>query len=151
MLLDNIITKYNPIIHLQDNLGREHIEIEGNSFTILKIISFEEWIRNNYASFDNFMNLKRKDKEVIFLRWKWGLSDNVNQDLEASETQTLHLIKDFDLSGIKQDVKFYLENKIVFNKYCFHIKGRIGLLELTEEDNVLKNKVIDAFEGKEIK
>ena len=131
-----------------DHLGREHIEIEGSSFTLLKIIPFEVWIRKKYKSFDAFLNLKFQDRETVFLRWKWGCGDESNRDLEISERYTVHLLKGEDFGQLSAALKFYFEKKLSFEEYCKEVRNRIGLRHEKKEDlPTEEQRLVGIFDG----
>lgn len=130
-------------------MGREHTEIEGVSFMLEKIILFEVWIKKNYSSFDSFLNLKDKDKEKIFLRWKWGLSDESNPFLESSERHTLHILQGTDLSRLSEALQYYFNNKVAFDKYCKEVREQIGLVyRKTEELPEVAQQALSIFDGR---
>ena len=125
----------------------EHTEINGVPFALTPIIPFEEWIQIKYGSWDKFNALSRRDKEKIFLRWKWGFTEEgINEGLEVSEKQTLYLFKDSDLSDLSEAIKFHIENKRNFDRICYETKKRIGLIF---KSNPLIDKLIDTFDARE--
>lgn len=117
-----------------DYLGRQHVGISGHQFTLINIIPFEDWVVKNYKSFSAFMDLKEKDRETIFLRWKWGLQDESSAELESSERQTLRMMHDAKVETMSPGVRYAIENKILFDRYCTDIRRRIGLIKQTREE-----------------
>ena len=127
--------------------NRKHIEIDGTSWTVIPIIPFEEWIQMRYGNWDKFNTLPRKDKEKLFLRWKWGFTDErANESLELSEKATLFQFKDSDLSDLSDAWRFHIQNKRDFDRICYETKKRIGLIF---KSNPLVDKIIDTFDAQE--
>lgn len=125
----------------------EHTEINGTKFALIPIIPFEHWINERYSNFEKFNSLSKKDKEKIFLRWKWGLSDDrINEELDFNEQHALYLLKDNDLSTMKEEVKFHIQQKRIFDRICYETKKRIGIIFT---HNPLIDKIIDTFDAKE--
>ena len=123
----------------------QHTEIEGVNFALFPITPFETWLQENYRKANEFYGLTKKDKEKIFLRYKWGYMDErANEGLEINEQGTLRLFKDADLSQLSEAWKFYIEQKLLFNQICFETKKRIGLIE---PYNPLAEKVKQIFES----
>lgn len=107
----------------------EHTEVGGYGMTLVPIIPFENWLELRFGSVDKFDALSKKDKEKIFLRWKWGFNDErTNEELELSEKLILFQLKDNDLSELSEGVRFYILNKRNFERICFETKKRIGLI-----------------------
>lgn len=139
------------IVHDNDTLGREQIEIDGYQCTSVKRIDFFEWLRDSFKrSIDEFLRLPLKDRRKIFLRWKWGsLSEDANEDCEITRRGTIGMFKDgfpvakagnWYYSQIKQD-----------EKDCYEIQERIGIV--VEKDRFNKvdeevNKVAREFGGR---
>lgn len=123
-----------------DSLGREMIEINGMSFTKQKIIPFNNWLKRQKTNMNDLMNLSLKERELIFLRWKWGLSDAANESLENTEQHILFMIKDWDLTKESDEYRFHFEHKRNFNRICYEIKKQIGLAELPKDENIEKIK-----------
>jgi hypothetical protein len=112
-----------------DTLGREHIETEGSRFTLEGVMSFEEWARRHCGGMEIFNKFKYNDKETLFLRWKYGLSDAVNQELNKTDKYILYVTKDMDLDKItRPGLKFHIKNKRWFESYCYQVKEKIGLV-----------------------
>ena len=108
----------------------QHTDIEGTNFSLLPIIPFETWLQENYKKANEFYKFTKQDKEKIFLRWKWGFMDErANENLEAGEQATIYLFKDAELNQLSETWKFYIEQKLLFNKICIETKKRIGLIE----------------------
>ena len=127
----------------------EHIEINGVSFSLIPIIPFEEWVEARHGHYEKFISLSHRDKEKIFLRWKWGFNDErMNEGLESSEKATLYQFKDRDLTGESEPWRFHIEHKRDFDRICYETKERIGLIF---KPNPLMDKVIDAFDAREMK
>lgn len=126
----------------------EHTEINGVNFSLIPVIPFEEWLQLRYGGMNKFNALSHKDKEKIFLRWKWGFNDErANDGLELSEKQTLYFFKDNDLSKLSEPWKFHIQHKRDFDKICYETKKRIGLIFTS---NPLVNKLIDTFDATEV-
>lgn len=125
----------------------EHTEIDGIGFSLISIVPLEEWLQARYGGMDKFDKLSHRDKEKIFLRWKYGFTDEwANEELELTEKQTLFQFKDSDLSDLSEAVKFHIQHKRNFNRICYETKKRIGLIR---QKNPLVDKVIQEFDAKE--
>lgn len=123
----------------------KHTEINGTHFTLIPIIPFEQWCSRKYGNMDKFMSLTPKDREKVFLRWKWGHDENMdNESLESSERATLFQFKDADLSTLSEAIRFHIENKLMFDEICEYTKRRIGLIQ---ERNPRIDKVMETFSG----
>lgn len=125
----------------------EHTKKNGVSFTLIPIIPFEDFIEKRYKTWDKFNDLSLKDKEKIFLRWKWGFEDErANEELDLNERQILFLFKDNDLSQEKEAIKFHLECKRNFDSICYRTKLRIGLIY---QRNPTTDKLAETFDARE--
>ena len=130
-------------------IDNEHKEIDGVSWTLIPIIPFEKWVEARHSGgMDKFKTLSRRDKEKVFLRWKWGWTDErANEGLEITEKTTLYQFKDNDLSEESPTIKFHIEHKRNFNRICYATKQRIGLIF---KNNPLVDKLIDTFDAAEV-
>ncbi len=125
----------------------EHTEIEGARFALIPIIPFEEWAGKKMGM-DKFNALSRRDKEKIFLRWKWGFGDEVaNESLEMNEKATLYLFKDSDLNDLSEVYRFHIQGKRRFDRICYETKLRIGLIF---KSNPLVDKIVNEFDAIEM-
>lgn len=106
-------------------------------------LNFYQWLTKNFGSVDAFMKLKYKDKEKIFLRWKWSLSDEANYNLEMSRQSLLHMIENTESKDDSYADYFDKINK--FNKECIKIKESIGLVK--QQPDIYTKKVLNAFDG----
>ncbi len=124
-----------------------HTEINGVSFSLIPIVPFEEWIESRYGNLDKFNTLSKKDKYKLFLRWKWGFTDErVNEELDSNEKEILYRFKDSDLNELSEVLKFHLNHKRQFDRICYDTKIKIGLII---KSNPLVDKLIDTFDAKE--
>jgi len=127
----------------------EHKEIDGYWFALIPIIPFEDWFTQRFGKMDKFYQLNRKDKEKIFLRWKWGfLDDRANEQIDFTEIATLNHYKDCDLSKLSEGWRFYIVQKRNFARICQETRKLLGLTEV--EYNPLVEKVIETYDGREI-
>ena len=128
-------------------IDNEHKEIDGVSFTLIPIIPFEEWVEKRHSGMEKFKTLSRRDKEKVFLRWKWGFDDaRANEGLELSEKQILYQFKEGNLSAENPAIRFHIECKLNFDRVCYETKKRIGLIF---KSNPLVNKLVDTFNATE--
>lgn len=129
-----------------DNLERDLVQAGTNSFCLQKIILFENWVETRFGSMDKFDALSKKDKEKVFLRWKWGFNDErTNEELELNEQGILFRFKDDGLSKFSEGVKFHIENKRQYDRICYETKKRIGLIF---QSSPLAEKVAKIFDAK---
>ena len=120
------------------------MEIEGVSFTLIPIVSFEKWAEEKMGM-NKFEALSKRDKYKIFLRWKWGFFDEkTNEELELSEKEILYRFKDSNLSGA---LKFNLQHKRQFDRICYDTKIKIGLIN---KPNPLVDKLVKTFDATEL-
>ncbi len=132
-----------------DSLGREHVEVGGNRFCVEVKPDFEEWLHAKYGqTMSAFMNLKRYEREKIFLLWKWGLCDTSNTELESSRRAIMHLIRDMDLQGASEDYKFYLQRMKMFEHKCYLIKQNIGLVDMDTKKDPRMEKIMEQFNAR---
>ncbi len=112
----------------------EHKEVSGTNFTVVHMMPFEEWLKRNGKTMDMLMQLKRPDREKIFLRWKWGFTDDqANEDLELSEKAILRMFQGDDLNELPEATRFHLQMKFKFEAHCQEVKKRIGLIVVHDE------------------
>src|SRR3990167_9953273 len=125
----------------------EHTDIEGTTFTLIPIIRFEDFVIKKYNTLVKFNDLSLKDREKIFLRWKWGFDDDrANEELNLNEKQILFLFKDKDLGELNGVWKFHIEHKQQFDRICYATKSRIGL---TYQRNPTIDKLTEVFDASE--
>jgi len=125
-----------------------HIEINGVSFSLIPIIPFEEWVEARHGHYEKFISLSRRDKEKIFLRWKWGFNDErINEGLESSEKATLNQFKGRELNGESEPWRFHIEHKRDFDRICYETQKRIGLIFKSDP---LVDKLIDDFDARKV-
>lgn len=116
----------------------ESVKVGKHWITVEDKLSFREWVENRYKDWSAFLELRKKDKEVIFLRWKWGFeNENSLRDLETTEQQILHAIREMDISKVDDGIRFYVEKKRRFDRQCYEIKKEIGLAEEPNPEVVL--------------
>ncbi len=133
-----------------DQYGRQHIEVGGYAFTLEKVLAFEDWVVKKYRDMNAFLQLNRNEKETILLRWKWGLSDASNVELESSEKQTLFMLRDVDVSNLPKGVRFYFQQKIQFDRACFQIRRRIGIIAIMRDEELPEEaqRAVEVFSGR---
>lgn len=121
---------------------KESIEIKGMSFTTVKGPDFFTWLKNKYnKSLDAILGLSMKEREVLLLRWKHGLSDEANYAIEEGEKSLLFMVKDMACEDIKNNpYDFHIACLRRFNDKCFAIRKQLGLEigAVTPEDEELK-------------
>ena len=129
----------------------EFVEVGGMSFCLQKIVDFEVWLRQRYSkSLNDFMGLTRPQREEIFLRWKWGLTDpGSNMALEEGEKQTLYATKDMQCNNPNDPYQYYIGLKRNYDRYCFELKKRIDLCDELSDDEEVK-KVEEIFNGRQV-
>lgn len=131
----------------KDSLGREMLQVGKNNFVVDEKENFFIWIEKRYGSTSEFMKLKSKDKEKIFLRWKHGFTnDTTNRTVELTEQSILSQTRDMEFKD--SGWKFHIECKRKFNEQCNKIKERIGLIR--ESVNPEMEKIMATFGGSEI-
>jgi len=125
----------------------EHIEVEGARYSVIPIVKFEDWLNTRYGGMEKFRALSRKDKDAIFLRWKWGFEDaRANEGTEINERSILRLFKDDDLSNVSKLLQFHIGNKRKFDSICEDARDRIGL---SYKQDPLVDDISKKFNAKE--
>lgn len=110
----------------RNRMNRDHKDLEGYSFTVDVKADFFEWLKLGYGSIDKFMHLSPKDKEEIFLRWKWKFSNStINRELEMSEQATLQMVRGVEFKN--EGMRSYIDNKAIFDTQCRSVKQSIGI------------------------
>lgn len=132
-------------------LQGEHKSVAGMTFFLQKIIPFDVWLKTRYGkSVDAFLGLQRSDKEKVFLRWKWGFSENAsNVALEDGEQQTLFMAKDWPCDDPNNPYQYYIGLKRQFDRYCFEVKKQIGISDIKSDDPQVM-AAIETFGGEEV-
>ena len=124
-----------------------HTEIEGTKFAFIPIIPFEKWAEGKMGM-KKFDILSHKDKNKIFLRWKWGFEDDItNENLDMSEKASLYLFKDDDLNQLSEAWRFHIQHKRNFDRICYATKGRIGFIT---KNNPLIDKLVEEFDARTV-
>jgi len=128
--------------------GRTFVEVGGYEFIEKKIILFMEWMNQRFGSYDKFLKLGFKDKEKMFLRWKWGFQDDrANEQCEITEKGILFQFKDADLDALSSKaLAFALKEKRNFDAICFKVRQEIGLYR---KDDPMVDRVTKQFDAKE--
>ena len=139
-------------VYPKDELGGDHCDIDGQSYTVVKVEPFRYYIARKYGGWDNFMKLKFQDKNKIFLKWKHGFtSHETNIALEVTGRYFYNMHKNTNIEEIKNEgVKFYIKQKIWYEDYCFEVKRDIGLTEKKQEVIQEVQEIADKFGGKVI-
>jgi len=123
----------------RDKQGRQHIKVGKYGYTVVKKMDFFRWanIRKGLKT-DEVRILRPKDKEKLFLTWKWGFTnDNTNYELESSR-------RDMMMSVDRNTDDFYLREIIDWENWCFDIKRELGLVE---EKKAIDYIIEDRFSG----
>jgi len=133
-------------IYPKDEIGQDHWEIDGYSFTVVKAEPFRHYINRKYGDMDSFLSLKFKDKNRIFLQWKYGFgSYETNIAIEITDRYLYHHYKNTDTDN--EGLKFHIRQKIWYEEYCLDIKRDIGLLERKREVIKEVKELADKFGG----
>lgn len=122
---------YNTKSFGNDCYDREQIQVGKLSFTVIDKPDFTEYITKTYGGYEDFLRLKDKDKEKIFLRWKYGFtSDEANYAIEVTDRQLLALYKMQNINDIQEKgFRYAIQNKLSFEDRCIKIKKEIGLIK----------------------
>ena len=128
-----------------DEQNRKHIKIGKVHAVIEEQANFKNWIsRNN--TWDTFLMMKRRDKEKLFFRWKWGFTDgNTNFALELTRKSILRDIKDWDLDKVEEGLSWYFKRMLESEYSCNHIKAEIGLVSIGQSKEV--DELVNRFKG----
>ena len=125
--------------------GEEFYQTGKATFLLKKCLAFQTWIEKKYGSYQQFLNLKDSDKEKLFLRWKWGLSDdNANHNLEHTRRYIMANLE--DVEQLPEDIRDYYRIIKRFEDYCYSIKQEIGLA-MRKEDEDFISRARDIFGG----
>ena len=109
----------------------KHIEIDNHQFSLISIIPFKDWYIQHFGKMEKFYQLNRRDKEKIFLRWKWGFMDErANEQVDFTEIATLSYYKDCDLSKLPHAWRYHIEQKRNFAWISQETREQLGLTEI---------------------
>jgi len=96
---------------------------------IKKMIPFETWLRaNGIGDIIALMSRSDKDKEKVFLTWKWGLPDmRAAKSMEATRRDIVEMVLHFGLEHYKGESKIFFGEMVAFENRCNSIRRDIGL------------------------
>lgn len=125
------------------------MEKSGYRYTVIKPTPFKEYIIDRYGSFSTFNMLKFSDKEKIFLRWKYGFTnEDTNRNLEMTDRLLCSQYKDKNLDEVKNEgMRFHMKQKIWYENYCYETKMEIGLLQKKTPITEQVQGIADKFGG----
>jgi len=133
-----------------DALNNEYVEIGKFHALIDHIIPFKIWFERK-TTWDNFQKLQYKDKEIIFLRWKWGLSNpEINNSLEEGRKSLMFQIKDMEFGKVDEGLAYYVQTLKDFEILCWKTKKEIGLIKPTDDELSGDVKEVRAMFGGEV-
>lgn len=126
----------------RDKQGRQHIKVGKYCYTVVAKMDFFRWANvRRGLKMDEVTALRHKDKEKLFLTWKWGFTnDNTNYELESSR-------RDMMMSIDRTTDDFYFKEIIKWENLCFEIKKQLGL---AQEKKAIDYIVEDRFSGTSI-
>ena len=103
----------------------------------LGLRTFSEYIDTKYGGYDTFLRLKTSDKEKIFLKYKWGQSEDCNHSLETTRKAIMYTIKDVTEDPNEERKEYFVQVR-TWEDYCYTVKSDIGLIQPKETpDNEL--------------
>lgn len=93
-------------------------------------VDFWEYVDKKGVDHNTFIGFEFKNKEEIFLRWKWGFSvHGSNVDCEMTRRSLVRDMVMLDPNKFKdQDVQKYWSGVVRFEEKCRQIKTEIGLI-----------------------
>lgn len=105
------------------------ITVAGQSLAIRRLPSFWEWLnKSKNISRSEFSSLSVKDREKMFLRWKWGSSnDDSNRECESTRRGILGQMTDADISRMDTYERHYWSSAKEFDRICRKYKSEIGI------------------------
>ena len=102
-----------------DKYGRPSVKDGKFTYCVIVKKPFKEYLEQRGTNYGIFLSLKPHEKEKIFLRWKWGFTnDNTNHDLELSRKTILGMTKDVN--------DYYFDNMRKFEGYCDRVKREMA-------------------------
>jgi hypothetical protein len=89
------------------------------SICIQQHISFGDWLAKRGINLAEFRILKPKDREKMFLCWKWGSSDHrFNMDSQTTRNQIVGKLDDSDVESMKGEEKEYYALTLAWERKC---------------------------------
>ena len=118
-------------------------KVGDRTIAIEKKCSFDEYIKRQGISLNDFNSLKSSEKENTFLKWKWGSSNNEsNRDCQATRNFLFGEETDESVSNITKDYeRDFVRRTVKWERMCKQMGLRYGvgyLIRVTDiktEDN----------------
>ena len=110
---------------------------------VIKMPDFWDWIEEKMSR-SEFGSLSIREKKEVFLRYKWGMTNNEsNSALESSERDTIYTLKGFsdkDWKEMGEERGKFFKAKLRWWDYCSSIDKEIfGAKEKVKELNIKYN------------
>lgn len=90
------------------------------------LLPFEQWCYK--VGVGDVERLKGKEKEKVFLTWKWGTDDiRSSSTLESARKDILRNVLAFGIDNYKGEAQVFFKDMLVFENRCNKIRQSIGL------------------------
>lgn len=116
----------NNIILSTRYFTRERKEVAGRTMIEDKKIKFDDYVKLLSI---NISLLKEKEKESIFLKWKWGMENaDTNWDMESANRDSFgsRITREF-IASCDEYGKYYWNSQLNFERRCNEIRRYLGL------------------------